>query len=68
MAGAQEDGSKFSFTAAVTGFHIYRRVWLPYLGQRLNAEREIEMLRIVLRSLSESTVTLELMRMSTIDL
>ena len=30
----------FSFTAAVTGFHVYRRVWLPHLGQCLNTERE----------------------------
>ena len=40
MAGAQEDNSEFSFTAAVRGFHVYRRVWLPHLGQRLSAERE----------------------------
>ena len=32
--------SEFSFTAAVTGFHVYHRVWLPHLGQRLNTERE----------------------------
>ena len=35
-----KDDSEFSFTAAVTGFHVYRRVWLPHLGQRLSAERE----------------------------
>ena len=40
MAGAREDGSEFSFTAAVTGFYVYRRVWSPHLGQRLNAKRE----------------------------
>ena len=40
MAGAREDGSEFSFTGAVTGFHVYRRVWLPCLGQRLSAERK----------------------------
>ena len=40
MAGAREDESEFSFTAAVRGFHVYRRVWLPHLGQRLSAERE----------------------------
>ena len=40
MAGAREDNSEFSFTAAVTGFHVYRRVWLTHLGQRLGAERE----------------------------
>ena len=32
--------SEFSFTAVVTGFHVYRRVWLPHLGQRLSMERE----------------------------
>ena len=37
MAG---DMSEFSFTAAVRGFHVYRRVWLPHVGQRLSAERE----------------------------
>ena len=43
MAGAREDNvdmSEFSFTAAIRGFHVYRRVWLPHLGQRLSAERE----------------------------
>ena len=40
MAGGQEDGSEFSFTAAVIGSHVYRRVWLPHLGQRLSMERE----------------------------
>ena len=40
MAGAQEDDSEFSFTAAVRGFHVYRRVWLPHLGQCLSLERE----------------------------
>ena len=24
------------------GFHVYCRVWLPHLGQRLSAEREHE--------------------------
>ena len=38
MAGALVDDSEFSFTAAVTGFHVI--VWLPHLGQRLSAERE----------------------------
>ena len=42
MAGAQEDNSEFSFTAAVTGFHVYCRVWLPHLGQHLSAERDAE--------------------------
>ena len=40
MAGAREDDSEFSLAAAVTGFHVYRRVWLPHLGQRLSVERE----------------------------
>ena len=40
MAGAQEDDSEFSFTAAVIGFHVYHRVWLPHLGQRLSTEKE----------------------------
>ena len=41
MAGAREDNvSEFSFNAAVRGFNVYRRVWLPHLGQRLSAERE----------------------------
>ena len=41
MAAAREDNlSEFSFTAAVRGFHIYRRVWLPHIRQRLSAERE----------------------------
>ena len=40
MAGAREDGLEFSFTAAITGFHVYRRVWLPHLGQRLSAEMQ----------------------------
>ena len=40
MAGAPEDGSEFSFTAAVTGFHVYRSVWLPHIEQCLSMERE----------------------------
>ena len=40
MAGAREDDSEFSFTAAVRGFHVYHRVWLPHLGQCLSVERE----------------------------
>ena len=35
-----EGDSEFNFTAAVTGFHIYHRVWLPHIGQCLSAERE----------------------------
>ena len=40
MAGAQEDDLEFSFTTAVKGFHVYRRVRLPHLGQRLSVESE----------------------------
>ena len=40
MVRARADNSEFSFTAAVIGFHVCRRVWLPHLGQRLSAERE----------------------------
>ena len=41
MAGAREDNmSEFSFTAAVRGFLVYCRVWLPHVGQRLSTERE----------------------------
>ena len=36
----EKDDSEFSFTAAVTGVHVYRSQWLPHLGQRLNTERE----------------------------
>ena len=40
-------------------------MWLPHLEQRLSTKREpkgnMEMLKIVLRLLSESIVTLELM-------
>ena len=66
MAGAREDDSEFSFTAAVIGFHVYRRVWLPHLGQCLSAEREHgnteDRFAITVR------VTLEPTRMSMIDL
>ena len=40
MAGAREANSEFSFTAAVRGYHVYRRMWIAHLGQRLSAERE----------------------------
>ena len=60
---------EFSFTAAVRGFHVYHRVWLPHLGQRLSTEREHgnaeDRFAIAVREL---TVTLELTRVSTIDL
>ena len=37
--GSSSNLSEFSFTAAVRG---YRRVWLPHVGQRLSAERDVE--------------------------
>ena len=41
MAGAREDSMlEFNFTAAIRGFHVYSRVWLPHLGQHLSVERE----------------------------
>jgi len=40
MAEAGESNAEFSFAAAVRGYHVYRRVWLPHLGQCLKAERE----------------------------
>lgn len=30
----------FTFASAVRGFHIYCRVWTPWLGQHLHRERE----------------------------
>ena len=41
MAEAGENNAEFSFAAAVRGYHVYRRVWLPRLGQRLKAGREL---------------------------
>ena len=38
--GTPEDDSEFSFTAAVRGFHVYRRAWLPHLGQHLSTEQK----------------------------
>ena len=32
--------SEFCFAAAVKGFHVYSRVWLQQVGQRLSSERE----------------------------
>ena len=34
------DNAEFSFTAAVRGFHYYRRVWVPHIGQHLCVEIE----------------------------
>ena len=66
MAGARDD-SEFSFTAAVRGFHVYRRAWLPHLGQCLNAERERGNAEDRF-AIAVSAVTPELTRMSPIDL
>ena len=41
MAEAGENYAEFSFAAAVRGYHVYRRVWLPHLGHRLKAGREL---------------------------
>ena len=41
MAEAGENNAEFSFAAAVRGYHVYRRVWLPHVGQRLEAGREL---------------------------
>ena len=41
MAEAGENNAEFSFAAAVRGYHVYRRVWLPHIGQRLKAGREL---------------------------
>ena len=38
MAEARE--CDFSFTAAIRGFHVYRREWSPHLEQRLRAVKE----------------------------
>ena len=35
-----EEHAEFTFASAVHGFHIYRRVWTPRLGQCLHGERE----------------------------
>ena len=39
MAGGD---AEFSLNAAVRGFHVYRTVWSPHLGQRLKTKREHE--------------------------
>jgi len=41
MAEAGENDAEFSFAATVRGYHVYRRVWLPHLGQRLKAGSEL---------------------------
>ena len=41
MAEAGESNVEFSFVAAVRGYHAYRRVWLPHLGQRLKTGNEL---------------------------
>ena len=35
-----EENDEFAFLSAVRGFHVYRRVWVPHVGQRLSGERE----------------------------
>ena len=35
-----EENAEFVFPSAIRGFHVYRRVWVPRLGQRLCGERE----------------------------
>ena len=37
MAMAEEN-EEFAFLSAVQGFHMYRRVWVPRVGQRLRGE------------------------------
>jgi hypothetical protein len=39
---------KFSFNTAIRGFQVYRKGWLPHLGQPLRAERNTEMLKFIL--------------------
>ena len=39
MAG--DESAEFTFPSAVRGFHVYRRVWVPRLGQGLGGEREL---------------------------
>ena len=61
----EKEDSEFSFTAVVAGFHVYRSVWLPHLGERINTNTA------TLRSgaVREHRVSsIELTRMSTIDL
>ena len=35
-----EENAEFVFPSAIRGFHVYRRVWVPRLGQRFCSERE----------------------------
>ena len=57
MAEAGENYTEFSFAAAVRGYYVYRRVWLPHLEQRLKAGRELrnaeDRLAIAVYSLGE---------------
>ena len=41
MDEAGKNYAEFSFAAAVRGYYVYRRVWLPHLGQCLKAGREL---------------------------
>jgi len=31
---------KFHFTSAVCGYHVYKHVWKPSIGEKLVAQRE----------------------------
>ena len=35
-----DDSAEFTFLSAIRGFHVYRQVWTPHLGQRLSGCRE----------------------------
>ena len=39
MAVAEEN-EEFAFLSTVQGLHVYRRVWVPCVGQCLRGERE----------------------------
>ena len=71
MAEAGENNAEFSFAAAVRGYHVYRRVWLPHLGQRLKAGSELgnaeDRFAIAVYSLgehSDHTATLTIIRLT----
>ena len=34
------DSSEFTFPSTIRGFHVYRRSWIPHIGQQLQAEKE----------------------------
>ena len=35
-----EEHKEFAFPSAVRGFHVYRRVWVPSVGQCLSGEQQ----------------------------